>query len=622
MLLKPHKLAAGLLLLIMLFLAGGAALRESVTVDEVAHIGAGLSYLQRLDLRLNPEHPPLAKVLAAMPLWMAGTHADYSGGPWKASNSFLPAFIMQWDFGNDLLGRWNDWKPTLMLARAPMMALTLLLGWLVFTYGSRFGGAWGGLLCLAAYVTTPAFLTFGPLVITDVPVTLFIVITLWRLGEIWRTPSRKNALLFGLALAAALLSKFTALLLFVVSLVLFLHTRIWPLMAEPKEKRERKIWRRERWRSFLVGSVFALAVVYVFYLVFSVNQPDDALDRIGSGPWASVIRRPLMPVWLYIRGILFMLSMGSRPTFILGREYAQGVPFYFPVDFALKSTLGFLLLLGLAAVVRMALRREKALKGNIIPANVQAHWRTFMVAFFVFTAVCLLSRLNIGIRHFTVPIILLVLMLAPLPYMIQKMPSPKPLLALTVVFLAISFVACFTAYPYFFPFENSLALGRPIYTLLNDSNVSWNGDLPEVDKFAKQHGLSKIKLDWASTSDPTFVTPRVEDWDCQSPSDSDAGHWVVVTAISILENHNCPYLLQYPAQAIAGGGMYAFHLPPTIPPPGAPNGPPLPNERKHMWGVPFDLRARSMELARNPDRLEEELQLFLKEFEQLNKKQK
>ena len=49
--------SAGLLLLFMAFLAGGSALRESVTIDEVAHIGAGVSYLQKLDLRFNPEHP-------------------------------------------------------------------------------------------------------------------------------------------------------------------------------------------------------------------------------------------------------------------------------------------------------------------------------------------------------------------------------------------------------------------------------------------------------------------------------------------------------------------------------------------------------------------------------------
>ena len=72
----PPALAA-LLLMLMAILAGGAALRESITVDEVAHIGAGVSYLQKLDLRLNQEHPPLAKVLAAVPLVLRGVRADY-----------------------------------------------------------------------------------------------------------------------------------------------------------------------------------------------------------------------------------------------------------------------------------------------------------------------------------------------------------------------------------------------------------------------------------------------------------------------------------------------------------------------------------------------------------------
>lgn len=54
---------ATLLLLLMAILAGGAARRESITFDEIAHIGAGVSYLQKLDMRMNPEHPPLAKVL-------------------------------------------------------------------------------------------------------------------------------------------------------------------------------------------------------------------------------------------------------------------------------------------------------------------------------------------------------------------------------------------------------------------------------------------------------------------------------------------------------------------------------------------------------------------------------
>src|SRR5260370_17148747 len=87
---NAHRAAALGLLGIMFFLAGGAALRESATVDEVSHVGSGLSYLQRLDLRLNPEHPPLAKSLPAVPLRIRGTSADYSGPACHIASNFIP----------------------------------------------------------------------------------------------------------------------------------------------------------------------------------------------------------------------------------------------------------------------------------------------------------------------------------------------------------------------------------------------------------------------------------------------------------------------------------------------------------------------------------------------------
>ena len=98
------SILALLLLALMFLLAGGAALRESVTIDEVAHIGAGVSYLQKLDLRYNEEHPPLAKVLAALPLVVRGTRADYSGIIWSASQDFFPAYLGEWVFGRNCLG--------------------------------------------------------------------------------------------------------------------------------------------------------------------------------------------------------------------------------------------------------------------------------------------------------------------------------------------------------------------------------------------------------------------------------------------------------------------------------------------------------------------------------------
>src|ERR1700722_9699762 len=107
------SVAAGVLLILMAVLSGGAARRESVTVDEVAHIGAGVSYLQRLDLRMNEEHPPLAKALAAIPLIVREVHADYSSVSWTFSNKMFNAFLGEWVFGHSVIMRWNDPYSTL-----------------------------------------------------------------------------------------------------------------------------------------------------------------------------------------------------------------------------------------------------------------------------------------------------------------------------------------------------------------------------------------------------------------------------------------------------------------------------------------------------------------------------
>jgi hypothetical protein len=107
---RPGKfcLAASELLILMAILAGGAARRESVTIDEVAHVGAGVSYLQKLDMRLNEEHPPLAKVIAALPLVLLGAHADYSHLSWTFSNNIFNQYLGEWVFGDWFLMRWND----------------------------------------------------------------------------------------------------------------------------------------------------------------------------------------------------------------------------------------------------------------------------------------------------------------------------------------------------------------------------------------------------------------------------------------------------------------------------------------------------------------------------------
>ena len=265
--------AAMLLLLAMALLAGGAALRESATVDEFAHVGAGLSYWQRLDLRLNGEHPPLGKLLAGLPMALAARARRLLQPAWRASADYLlcPLWARSSHSGDAILGRWNDWRSTIFLARLPMLLLTLVLGWLVYRYATRIGGPMGGLLCVTVAVTTPALLVFGPLVLTLTCAADAVHAD--RCCGVWarpgHAPSRRNAMLFGLAFGASLLAKFTGVLLIPIVGVLFLRTRYRPTLAEPSDQFDRKKWRRERWLCIRRGAIWAAAMVYAVYFLFS-----------------------------------------------------------------------------------------------------------------------------------------------------------------------------------------------------------------------------------------------------------------------------------------------------------------------------------------------------------------
>ncbi len=628
---RLFSVAAFLLLIFMAILAGGAALRESITIDETAHIGAGVSYLQRFDLRLNDEHPPLPKMVASLPLVVRGVHADYSHISWTISEKFFPAYLGQWVFGEYLLTKWNDPKETLVWARAPMLLLTLMLGWIVYVYARHLGGNWAGLLCLCAFVTAPAFLTFAPLVHTDIAVTLFALLTVWRLADLWQLPSKKNMLLFALCLAGALLSKFTAgILLFVIG-AFSLSTRWFPLPGQPAEKSESNAWRRFRWRLALRGVLWAGLFVYIFYFAFSVRQPSNSLYLLGQNPFSIVLRRLLLPAWLYVRGVFLVLITSSRPTFLLGHNYPHGVWFYYPVIFILKSSLGFLGLLLVALVLAIAQRRrvdekqELPQSASSDASELKFRWRAIVVSLLVFLAFCLLSRLAISIRHFSIPLILLTLLLAAIPSSLEPLRHSSPLLGrITKVAIALLVLSCFVtavrAYPFFFPYVNPLGFGRPAYTLVNDSNLDWNQSLPEVEKWVEQRHMQHLLLDYYGLSDPKTIVPQAELWSCQHPKPSDAGQWIVISADMIMDGHNCIWLMQFPHEPIAGGSMFATHLPEAIPLPGIPGGPPLPSEYREIAGGPVDMRVYFLDYLHHPEKLSEAMEEMQKNFREARKK--
>jgi 4-amino-4-deoxy-L-arabinose transferase-like glycosyltransferase len=599
-----------LLLALMAVLADGAARRESATFDEIAHIGAGVSYLQKLDMRMNEEHPPLAKVLAALPLVLRGVHADYSQVSWSFSGSgMFKQFLGEWVFGHWLITRWNDPIATVFWARQPMLFLTLALGLVLFLYGSRLGDKWGGLLCLCAYATTPVMLAFGPLVLTDIAITLFVALTLWTFASMWRSPSRGTILRFGLALGGALLSKFSAGLLFFCFLAFILSLRWRPVPEQPVDKAELRAWRRLRWRSLTKGIFCAALVVYAVYFVLSWNEPTDSLGFLGHNMAALFLRRALMAPWIYLRGLAIFAFTTKPPAFILGHSYPHGVWFFFPVLFLLKSPLAFLLLLLLALVVGLVVK-FRPVRISVIPEGMELHWRAVWIFLVVFTGACILSRFQFTIRHFSVSLALLVLLLAPLPRALNQLrhsgwPAARPGVWLTAALALASIATAVHAYPYYLPFLNSLSGDRPAYDLMADSNLDWNQGLPEVENFMRQRGLSHALIDAYGFSDPTVYVPEAKLWNCQKAVPEDGDQWGFVSANLIQESHNCIWLMQYPHETLAGGSMYAFQLPRVIPPAGTPSGPPLPENYLDFAHSSFgDLRLVFLNCIHDPQQLQ------------------
>ena len=599
---------ATLLLLLMGVLAGGAIRRQSITVDEIAHLGAGVSYLQKLDLRMNQEHPALPKILAAIPLVIRGVHADYTNVSWSFSGSIFGNILGEWVWGHQLALQWNDPYATVFWARVPMLLLTLLLGLFVYRYAAQLGGPWGGLLCLAAYVSTPAFLVFGPLVITDIPVALFVLLSLWSLADIWRSPTRRNVVVFGLFFAAAVLSKYNAGLLFFCVLAFRLSLRWMPLPGVPTEPTELRAWRKERGRAFWKGVLVATIAAYFFYLIFSWNQPSDSL-RIFGAHWPSLmLRRLLMPPWLYLRGVGMFAVSSPRPTFLLGHNYPHGKWFYFPVIFVLKSTLAFLIMLALAIPVGW-IGRTKLNPAPVVPAETAFHWRILWTALIVFTAFCLISPMTISIRHFTIPILLMILLSAPLLRMLELLRQSgwKParvLMAGYALLALISVASIYRHYPYFMPFLNRLSFGRAAYALVGDSNLDWNQSLPDVARFAQEHSIKRVLIDEYGFTEPTIYVPGGEFWDCQAPTPADAGQWAVVSSSMLMDGANCVWLMNYPHHSIAGGSLYAFELPAVIPSAGHPAGPPAPENRRNWGGAPMDSRAVFITCINDPNQLQ------------------
>src|SRR5258706_3330039 len=147
----------GLLAALVLQL-GLSVSRESPTWDEGDHIFAGYWSLTHKDFGLNPEHPPVVKMLAAAPLLSMPLKVPEVRNRFFMQEAFLD--------GKEFLFA-NDADAMMFRARMTASILTVRLALLVFLATREFLGIGSAFIALTLIVFEPNLLAPGARVTTD-----------------------------------------------------------------------------------------------------------------------------------------------------------------------------------------------------------------------------------------------------------------------------------------------------------------------------------------------------------------------------------------------------------------------------------------------------------------------
>ena len=265
---RPRFPALRLLAILMLAHAAlvvHAAWRSSVTIDEFAHVPAGVSYWQTGTFALYHHNPPLAKLLAALPVLASHPAVDYDHAWARARAHGEP--VSQVEFGDDFMranaARYFD---LFRRARLPFVLLSIFGMALVFRWGRDLGGDGGGLLAAALWAFEPNLIAHAGLATTDLTAT---VLFFWTIGSLRRCrvdPSAPRIALAGIVAGMALLTKFTALMLLPLGALL--------AFLPPRESARRR-------RAVLLVPLIALFVLNLGYLFEGTGRP------LGSFPFLS-----------------------------------------------------------------------------------------------------------------------------------------------------------------------------------------------------------------------------------------------------------------------------------------------------------------------------------------------
>jgi len=182
---------------------------NSATFDEGTHLSAGYSYWTCGDYGVNPEHPPLVKLIAAAPLrkWQIGELAGPCGGPVRDEMSAAMR-----------LANGPRFEQMLTTARRTLLLFPLLLLVTVFFAARAWFGPMAAGWAVLFTVVDPNLTAHAVLVTTDVALTVATILSVFCAWRFCQKPGLARMLWLGLAIGLALAVKHSGVLVPVVVL--------------------------------------------------------------------------------------------------------------------------------------------------------------------------------------------------------------------------------------------------------------------------------------------------------------------------------------------------------------------------------------------------------------------
>ncbi len=546
--------------------------RISATFDEPHHLAAGYTYLEYRDFRLNPEHPPLSKKLAALPLLALAplpAALDLSGGEvpqgpgtrsWQHLQDLWQASVLdyrkEWYVGHELLygvgdetlqrlgadtvveidpmeriepGEFlNDADRLLFWGRLPLLLFGLLLSVLVFAWARDLWGPEAGLFALALCTFDPNEVAHSTLVTSDVAAAALILGAVYGLWRVRRFGGWRNATLMLVCAALALTAKFSALLLVPVLGVLGAVSAVslWR-RAEPA-----RAWGLVVLLAFgAVGSLIALWGAYDFRYSAVADGSGEGLpvERVLK----EVVRQetkwsPEVADREYLGLFDRTVSFANRHR-LLPESYLQGLAIYqllgrvrpsflngeyslrgFRTYFFWTFLLKTPLVTVLAVLAALILVPRRCRREDLLYLLLPA------ALYFVMAAG---SYMHIGNRHI-LPVypFLFVLCGGLMPLLLARWPGRQRLtLGVAIGLVALSSLVVFS--PPWRPtwvgsrpleFFNEIAGGpRHGYRHLVDSNLDWGQGLRDLARWLDREGIDEpINLCYFGTADPRYYQIR------------------------------------------------------------------------------------------------------------------